>query len=187
MFHEFDPKVVGELEAGWWKAHNQKDRKLMFQLLVDQHVNFYSLGQGQVGEALGFLLEATKYHDAREWDSAINLVTEYYRVIKLATRLPFDPIEMAELEVGWWKLHDELEAVEDKVPLIEAFAKLYSEQFGLPTHKMLFAGRLKAQATYEHDLAEDPKTNPEEVEGHWIATKELLIEFYEELKKAISD
>ena len=40
------------------------------------------------------------------------------------------PKKLGELEVGWWKLHDDLETKTDKSPLAEIFAKLYSEIFG---------------------------------------------------------
>ena len=186
MLKEFDPEVLGRLEVGWWKAHNAKDHSLMLELLIKQNVNLYSFTPQEARETLKFLIQATKFHDTRDWNAAVSLVGEYYRVIKTKTGLQFNPKRVAELEVGWWKLHDELEGNEDKSPLATAFVNLYSMQFGIPKDKLLKAGELKAKATHEHDLAEGPSTRPEDVETHWKKAEQLLIEFYRELRKALS-
>jgi len=51
--------------------------------------------------------------------------------------------------------------------------------------KMRKAGQLKAEATREHDLAENPNIPPNEVEKHWDKANQLLINFYAELKNAL--
>jgi len=183
---EFDPVEVGNQEVGWWRAHNEQDKQKMAQFLVRQHTLLYSMSEEEANQALRPLVEATKYHDIRDWDQAVERVTKYYEAIKKRASLDFDPKEMAKLEVGWWKLHDELEGNPDKSPLARAFAKLYATQFGIGLDKMRRVGELKAQATYEHDLAEESNISNEEAEKHWQKAGKLLVDFYTELKRVLS-
>lgn len=182
---EIDPTQLGNLEIGWWKAHNDHDKPKMAQLLVQQNVALYGFTPDEAKEALQQLVQGVNYHDTREWDKAVDAVTVYYQKVKDKTNLDFSPRKVAELEVGWWQLHDELEHNPDKSQLAEAFAKLYATQFGIDTEKMIKAGQLKAEATREHDLAEDPGTQPSEVDGHWDKANQLLIGFYSEIRNVL--
>ncbi|MBU0572213.1 hypothetical protein KKH23_00910 [Patescibacteria group bacterium] len=182
---ELNPVKLGDLEVGWWKAHNDKDKPRMAQLLIEHNVALYGFAPEEAQEALKSLVQGVNYHDTREWDKAVEVTTSYYQKIKDKTGLGFDPKEVAKLEVGWWKLHDELEENPDKTRLAETFAKLYATQFGIGVEKMTKAGKLKAEATREHDLAEKSGTPEDEVENHWDKANQLLIEFYSELKTAI--
>jgi hypothetical protein len=69
--------------------------------------------------------------------------------------------------------------------LAQAFVALYSTMFGIPVGHLQKAGKLRAEATREHDLAEDPNTPSNQVEDHWAKTGELHVEFYKELQKAV--
>ena len=48
------------------------------------------------------------------------------------------------------------------------------------------AGKLKAEATNEHDLAENPNTPKTDIDSHWEKAKQLLIDFYAELSKQLT-
>ena len=181
----FDPYIVGSLECQWWQAHNAKNKPLLLSLLKEQHVALYGLDSENSLEALKYLFDAVSDHDIRDWKSATEKAAMYYTVIKDKAGLSFDPQKAAELEVGWWKLHDELEYVEDKTSLANAFSLLYSEVFSIAKEQLQIAGELKAQATYEHDLAEDPNTPPQDIGEHWGKAESLLINFYQELQRHI--
>ena len=183
---ELNPVQLGNLEVGWWKAHNDEDKPRMSRLLVEHNVSLYGFTPEEAQEALKSLVQGVNHHDTREWDKAAEATTSYYEKVKEKTGLDFDPKEVAELEVGWWQLHDELEDNPDKTRLAEAFAKLYATQFGKDVEKMAKAGQLKAEATREHDLAEQPNTPEGEVDNHWNKANQLLIDFYSDLKTAIS-
>jgi hypothetical protein len=183
---ELNPVQLGNLEVGWWKAHNDEDKPRMSRLLVKHNVALYGFTPEEAQEALKSLVQGVNHHDTREWNKAAEATTSYYEKVKEKTGLDFDPKEVAELEVGWWQLHDELEDNPDKTRLAEAFVKLYATQFGIDEEKLTKAGSLKAEATREHDLAEDSNTSSDEINIHWDKANKLLIDFYRELETAIS-
>lgn len=184
---DFNPTQLGNLEVSWWRAHHEKDKTKMAQLLTEQNIVLYGFSEEEAKSALLDLINGVKNHDTRNWNQAIESVTSYYEKVKIKTHLTFNPKEMAILEVGWWQLHDELEFNPDKSKLALAFAKLYAAQFETSVESMMAAGKLKAAATKEHDLAEDPNTSTTEVGNHWGAAKQHLIDFYAELKRVLSD
>jgi hypothetical protein len=181
----FDPIKVGTLEVGWWKAHHIKNKSLMSELLIKQNVELYAFTLQEAEIALKELVTGVNFHDTREWDKAIQATSLYFLKIKEKTNLDFNPQEIAETEVGWWQLHDKLENNPDKTELAETFTTLYSKMFGIDKNKLKIAGELKAEATKEHDLAEDSNTKNDEIEKHWNKAEELLINFYSELKNNI--
>ena len=183
---KIDPVKLGNLEVGWWRAHNDQDKPKLAKLLVEQNMLMYGLTQDEAKSALGDLIGGVNYHDLREWDKAIKAVTDYYQKIKSKSNLKYDPVIVAKLEVGWWRLHDELEHNPDKSKLAKAFAKLYSVQFNIEIEKLVKAGKLKAEATNEHDLVENPNTPKTDIDSHWEKAKQLLIDFYTELSKQLT-
>lgn len=183
----FDPIEIGTLEVSWWKAHHKKDKEMMTQLLIEQNIKIYGFNQDEAESALKELVTGVNYHDTREWNKAVEATTHYFAKIKIKTSLSYDPEEIAELEVGWWQLHDKLENSSDKTELAKMFTKLYSKMFNINESKLKKAGQLKADATHEHDLAEDLLTKSDKREEHWDKAKILLIEFYSELKKNIDN
>jgi hypothetical protein len=184
---KFDPVQVGKLEVGWWKAHNNKDRELMYKLLVEQHMALYGFSEEEAKEALGYFIKGVKFHDSRDWNKAIEAVKDYYQIIKSKLDLNFEVAVLAKLEINWWQLHDELEDNPNKIRLAETFADLYSAEFGFERLDMLDAGKLKAQATHEHDLAEEDGIGIKMVNKHWDDAERLLIEFYKELDKVVNE
>jgi hypothetical protein len=183
---EFDPITVGEKEFGWWKAHFEGNKEQMLRSLLEHNMLLFGLNQDEAREALLVLAESTRYHDSHDWPKATEAVRNYYCIIKGKTGLNFDPQKAAELEVGWWKTHDELEGNPDKSELAKNFAELYAEIFSLEPEQLKVAGEIKAQATLEHDLAEDKSTSEQQAEVHWQAAEKLLVDFYKELKKVLA-
>lgn len=184
---DYDPAKVGKTEQLWWKAHNEKNKPEMIKLMIEEHIQIYRMDGETAMKALIILAGGTQYHDVRDWEGAKRAANEYYEMIKEHTGLSFDSQKMAELEIGWWILHDELEHIEDKTELAKAFAALYAAEFGVDEEKLMEAGRKRAQATYEHDLAEDPQTPVAEIDKHWDNTAILLGDFYRELKRVANE
>lgn len=183
---EIDPVKVGVTECGWWRAHHQGDNVRMFSLLLEQNMLVFGLDQNSAKEAVLVLAESNQHHNSHDWAKAKVAVTNYYSLIKERTGLSFDPQRAAELEVGWWETHDELEGNPDKSALARNFAELYAEIFSLEPEQLRTAGEIKARATQEHDLAEDKNTSEEDAKAHWQLAEKLLVDFYQELKKVLA-
>lgn len=182
---KIDPVKLGNLEVAWWRAHNDHDKRKLARLLIEQNMLMYGLTESEAKSALEDLVFGVNYHDMRKWDEAIEAVTCYYQKILNKSGLKYDPLTVAKLEVGWWHLHDGLEHNPDKSKLAKAFAKLYSALFNTTVEKMMKAGELKAEATREHDIAEDPETPAYKAEQHWRKAGKLLIKFYQKLKEIL--
>ena len=180
---EINPDKLGNLEVEFWKAHNNHDEPGVFEFLVKYNMSFYGFTEAEANNSVQHLITAVRYHDKKEWVKATEEVEKYYQNLKSKTLLQFNPKQMAELEVGWWHLHDKLEHDPDKSSLAKAFSKLYATQFDIKEEKMSEAGRLKAEATREHDVAEDYNTPTNKVDKHWNNAERLLIEFYTELQR----
>ena len=113
-------------------------------------------------------------------------MTSAYTIIKKSLQTSFDPKEAAQLEVGWWEIHDDLEFIEDKTPLANAFANLFSLVFNVSPTLLTKAGKLKAEATKNHDEAESDNISEEIAKAKWLEAEKNLIEFYYKLQIAIN-
>lgn len=185
MKADFNPESTAQAEYAFWRAHNDKDVPRLRAALESWTGELYGLDPEASAEAVEHLLEATQHHDARDWDAATKCATQYYQVIAERSDLHFSPRQAGALEVTWWRIHDDLEHKPDKTPLVQAFARLYAEVFGVSPDAIEEACKLKAQATVEHDLAEDPNTAPDQVEEHWGAAARSLEQSYQAMKHRI--
>lgn len=182
----YDPSKIGEYEIKWWIAHNDKDKESLKKYLALQNMELYGVDEATAGRMTVFLFTAVKCHDTRDWTGAVAQMVEFYDLVKQQSGLQFDSHQVAELEVGWWELHDKLEHNPDKTELAVAFAKLYGTIFAFPGEEFIDGGNVRAMATHEHDLAEDPETLPQDVIGHWEKAKQHLITFYAMLKTKVN-
>ena len=182
----YNPQKVAQLEVAWWKAHHAKDKRLMFEGLVAQHMEMYGLTKEEALSIVNHFVTGIKFHDTREWDLATEAVQKAYEVIKRVLQLNFETKKAAALEIGWWQLHDKLEFVEDKTPLAQNFADLYATVFSLESAELIEAGKMKAEATRQHDLAEAEGAKEDEIERCWTRAEECLAEFYGILKNKVN-
>lgn len=181
----YNPSKLGEYEIGWWIAHNDKDKENLKKYLALQNIELYGVNEEAAAEMSVLLFTAVKLHNTRDWECAISQMEQFYNLVKLQKGYNFDSHKVAELEVGWWELHDRLEHNPDKTELTIAFSKLYGSIFSIPSEDLVEAGKERAAATYEHDLAEDPDTPSDEVKSHWEKAKQHLVTFYTMLKNQI--
>ena len=89
--------------------------------------------------------------------------------------------ELAKHEIGWWKAHHR----KDREGLVEHMARKYELQYGLPYDEAREAVTLMADATKEHDIAEELEDadNQSEADVHWQKAEELLVQHFELLYK----
>lgn len=180
----FDPVKLGELEVGWWQAHGRGDKISLLRLLTAASSEQYGLSFLEK-RAVIHIVNAAKRHDQRDWAGVISELAKFYEAVQKKTGLDFDPNNVADKEVRWWRLHDELEKQEDKTPLTEAFMDLYSVIYGIDRELLKSAAEQRMLATVEHDKAEQEGIVPEEAEKHWGNAREHLITFYTQLKEAV--
>ena len=178
-----NPESTARAEYEFWRAHDDKDRPRIEAALERWTGELYGLEPDVSAEAVGHLFGAVAAHDTREWDAAVEHAARYYAVIEKHSGLSFDPRQAGELEVAWWRIHDELEHEADKGPLVDAFSRLYAEVFGVSKDAVRQACELKAQATVEHDRAEDPGTPTDQVEVHWAAAARALRKSYDAFRQ----
>lgn len=181
----FNPKLVSSYETQWWIAHHEKNKEELAKNLVRQHVELFELSVDDAKRAVGYFFEAVKKHDQRKLEQAIDFVADYYRVLIASLESEADPIELAKNEILWWRLHDELEFVDDKSKLTNAFASLYSRLFGISYSKMAKIAQFKTTATHEHDLAESNGVDTKTAAIHWQKVQTLLENFYSALKSEV--
>ncbi len=181
-----NPESTARAEYEFWRAHDDKDPSRLRSALERWTGELYGLEPDVSAEAVGHLFGAVAAHDTREWDAAVEHAARYYAVIEKHSGLSFDPRQAGELEVAWWRIHDELEHEADKGPLVDAFSRLYAEVFGAPVDAVRQACELKAQATVEHDRAEDDGVDPEQAERHWHAAAECLRSSYTALQRNLN-
>ncbi len=182
-----DVARIANLEIATWRAHNNAEHALMASLFIEYNMSLYGIKKEVADQILPIMLEVVRFHDSGESEKSVDAAVRYYDLIKMNTDLKFDPKKIAELEIEWWKTHDELGKSKNIDDLAQVFTDLYSGIYGVGMEDLIRAGKLKAEATIEHDLAEDPLTLSSEVEGHWDKAKELLVSFYLEIGTALGN
>lgn len=180
---DFDPTATAQSEYEFWRAHNDKDLPRLRAALESWTSELYGLEPEASAEAVAHLLEATQYHDVRDWDAATKCAERYYAVIQDRTDLKFSPKRAGQLEVTWWRIHDKLEHKTNKTSLINAFVQLYAEVFGVPLDAVREMSELRVRATVEHDRAEDPDTAADHVDDYWNAAAHALEQSYRALER----
>jgi len=182
---KFDPKKVGKLEYEWWRAHNEKDEGKLRKFLIEWTGELYSLNETSSQKASEFFIKAVKYHNLGNWSKAIEEMEWFYKFIKEEKEMIYQPKTVAQLEVNWWRIHDELEGNIDKWRLEKTFGELYGEIYRLSDLQTTKMAHLKALATFAYDLADKSKLNDKE-EKYWKLAKDYLIKAYLALKEVAS-
>lgn len=184
----FDPSKVAALEISWWQAHHRRDKAKMGQVFIRWVEELYDLDAEAAARLKQHLLKAVVCgHNRRDWVQAVSEMTNFYSLLlREKEQMDFNPRQVAELEVEWWKVHDELEGRVDKKPLEQAFQSLYGEIYQQSSFQLREAAHLRAMATYEHDLAEEEGTSEEQAREHWQKAQDYLEAFYRSLREFVS-
>ncbi len=184
---QFKPEKTAELEINWWKAHNQNSKKELRKFSTQWIKELYNVGNDEAKEMTQTMFKAvTEGHNQRNWELAVNAMESFYSTALENMEADFDPRQVAELEVNWWQVHDDLEDSVDKLELEKAFSALYGELYQQSELQLREAVHWKAMATFEHDLAEKEGISKEKQEKHWQEAEKHLQNFYHELRKLVS-
>jgi len=186
----FDPQKMAKLELGWWQAHNnwklnktEDNKKKMVALLREWYQTLYGINQTAAEKLVAILFKAIECHGKKDWSAAAKVLVESYQLLKKMTNYAFTPSTAAELEVDWWRIHDELENDLDKKELEKAFRDYYGEIYRLSALQATKTAHCKTLATYAHDLAEE---NTGESQKYWWLTEKYLLEAYKALREVAS-
>jgi hypothetical protein len=183
---KLNTKKVARFELSAWIAHNEKDIDKLFQNLTSYYQELYQIDENSANKISQYWVQGAREHDNDDLSKALDPIEKAFQVLENSTNLGFDYSKVADLEVSWWRIHDELEFNPDKSQLEQAFSNLYAEIFNLDSKKLKYVGIFKAQATYEHDLAEDPKTDKSKIAFHWERCEVMLEKGYEELQEILN-
>ena len=93
----------------------------------------------------------------------------------------FDPKEVAQAEIGWWKSHHERDY--DKV--IEQMTTVYEKLYGLTRKVAQEVVMLRIKAAKEHDLAEEEGISKSKSEWHWKNAFQFMVAHFEMLKRVL--
>lgn len=181
----FDPKEIAKLELGWRRAHNEGDKRKLSTFLTKWEAKLYDVGDRSARKIVEILSTAIKYHNERSWQKAAEVLAEAYEIIKEKTKYVFTSTIVAQLEVNWWKMHDELENDLNKEVLEKAFKDFYGEIYRLSDFQSSKIAHFKTLATVAHDLAEKSKSGEEESK-YWHLTEEYLVKAYQALREVAS-
>jgi len=181
----FGPKKVARLEISWWQAHNEKNNQKLFKFLMEWLKELYGLKTKVTQEATELLRKGVLAHNQKDWQKAVDLVGKFYDLIKKETNYVFEPVAVAELEVNWWQIHDQLENDLDKERLEKAFCDYYGEIYRLSGLQAAKIAHFKALATQAHDLAESSLSEKDQ-EKYWQQAEEFLLKAYQSLRQAAS-
>ena len=177
---------IAKWEILWWRAHHDKDMEKLKSGLSTWNRELFGISEESAADEIAMQwLTAAKAHDERDLDKSLVPLTKAYSMLKDVTSFDFNPDLVAKYEVSWWGVHDRLEFEPDKSELAQCFADLFAALFSLDPGKLKSFGEYKANATYEHDLAEDSKTDQSKVEFHWKRAEIMLNRAYLELKALI--
>lgn len=182
---KFNPREIAKLELGWWKAHNEGDKQGLKAFLTKWEAELYNIENRIASEIVGMLSSAIGYHNKKNWQKAVEVMGRVYKMIKEKTKYVFTPIIVAQLEVNWWKIHDELENDLDKEILEKAFRDYYGEIYRLSELQSIKTAHWKTLATVAHDLAEKSKSKEDE-DKYWRLTEDYLVKAYQALREVAS-
>lgn len=177
----FNPKKVAYFEVQAWQAHHYGQKIKLVYFLLRHQMELFGIHSWQAVRALQLLVPAIQAHNRSEKVMAENYLASYYSLIKKIINYPFNTKVVASREASWWWIHDDLEHIKDKTPLVNAFATLYAAILSVPVETAYECGKLRTEATIFHDLAESKNTPQNTVAEYWSKTERSLVDFYTEL------
>jgi len=180
----YNPKKCARLEIRAWQAHHVGKKAALAYYLTRHQMEVFGLGPIVAFRALFFLLPAVRAHNYRKKEDAITHTTKYYEYLKKHVEYSYNPLKVAEQEVDWWWIHDDLEKSENKSQLQEAFAHLYGTIIGIPAELLGEAAAYKVMATIEHDIAETKEIDENKSNNAWKKAEEALVGFYTFMQEA---
>ena len=147
-----DPQHVAQLESALWMSYYRREWTRFLRVALAVMRDVFGLPWASTARGSWFLLRATRLWspDPDNDPPAARVAMErFYRVLKQHTEGPFDPAEVARLEVEWWRIHrvhQHTNASSDGRALVDALAALYAYAFDVPETTVRRAAEQRALA-----------------------------------------
>jgi hypothetical protein len=154
----FDPRRVGDLECDAWVAYYRRHWGTLLRASVGLTRHAFQLNWVDTLRGAWWVLRANQlwapYPD-NDPEGAERRMRRFYRMVARRHQESFDPEEAAKLEVGWWRLHRELQrggTETEDAELVAALAALYACVYSVPLDEVRLAGRERAMAMRHSDV-----------------------------------
>lgn len=156
----FDPRRVGELEAGVWVAYYRHEWLSFLRGAVTLTRHTFGLPWPSTVYGAWLVLRANQlwapYPD-NDPAGARRAMERFYRLVAERHDDMFDPRRASELEVEWWRVHREHQHDGSPVgddgegPLIAALCALYAYVHGVDEEQVAVAAEQRALAMRHSD------------------------------------
>jgi hypothetical protein len=182
-FH-FDADAVAHYETVGWRANYARNWLYMLYLVV-------RLLQAQFKMNLWQALRAGYYvtRASIAWvpvDHDLNVVranlVKFYAIAQQSSKMPFDPVRAADLELKYWVVHRELSGSPDKTDLIRSLAELHAAIFGTSVEVMIPSATNRAAAATTVDLITSEQS--QDIEADYRRIEEYLRTAYHQINEA---
>jgi hypothetical protein len=150
----FDPVRLGNAEADAWIAYYRRDWLTLLRAAVAMVRVGFALPFPRDFEGAWYVLRGNQLWAPFPTNDPAGATAQMRKFYALVTRLhreTFDIDVAANLEVGWWRAHRELQH-RDRYPhatnaaLVAALASLYSHVYGVPAEVVEPAAEARADA-----------------------------------------
>lgn len=181
---DFNPEQVAYYEAAGWQAYYARNWPRVFGLLVSLIDSQFRIPFPQSFLAALHVVRAELAFIPRDHDLAAVLhhLERFYSMAARANGEPFDPRQVAALELSYWVIHRELSGNPDKRPFVDIMTALHVAIFGRTPDAMRPSAESRVAANNTVDiLASGRSTNPI---ADWRNVEEHLRRAYWQVKQA---
>ncbi len=183
-FRQFDPVVVGQLDADMWRSYYEKKKLKFFwqmsKLVREQfHAPFWrSFPMSYRAAKAAFVFK--EGHNRDDYAKALPFLEKYYADINALSDKPFDIKTMTQQELEWWIIRREKEhtTTDWEHILAETAAIIYHE----PPEKFADYARLRVAAMFYRDQKGTHIT-----EADWLKINDLCIQSWQAVQTALQN
>lgn len=183
-FRQFDPVVVGQLDADMWRSYYEKKRvKLFWQMSKLVREQFHAPFWRSFPMAYRAAKAAFVFKEGRnrtDYAMAFPFLENYYTDINTLSDKPFDTEKMTQQELEWWIIRREKEhtTAEWEQILAETAAILFHE----PPEKFKDYAHLRVEAMFFRDQKGENIT-----EADWQHVNDLCVQSWQAVQMALQN
>jgi len=148
---DFDPVTLGRLETLAWASYYRHEWGKALRAFVGMVDAGFGLGPRLTLVAAWHVLRANQAWAPvpdNDPDAARASMERFYRLVLAHSDLVFEPVQAAELEVEWWRLHraHQRDSAATREDLERSLVDLYSHVYSAPRDSVQEAARRRAEA-----------------------------------------